>query len=263
MPIVFAAIVPHPPLLIEGIGKGQEEKIIKTTEALSQVAEDLYVSKPDVIVVLSPHNQIFEKVYSLNLCENFSSNYEKFGDFSTEETWKGELILPYILKEKSYEKNIAVQTYTEKKLDHGTTIPLHVLTKNLQNIKVLPIGDAQLEAKDQLIFGQLLYEIFSESEKRIAIIASAELSQALNSDSPAGFHKAGQEFDNKIIELLESHNTSGIAQLDKELIEKSAQCGYNPLLILLGCLKNINYDFKNLAYESTLGIGYLTGEFVF
>ncbi|OGH86757.1 MAG: AmmeMemoRadiSam system protein B [Candidatus Magasanikbacteria bacterium RIFOXYC12_FULL_33_11] len=263
MPIVFAAITPHPPILIASIGKGKENKIPKTIDALSKLEQDLYISKPDVLVILSPHNQIFEKVFSLNLCEKFSSNYEKFGDFSTEENWIGEMILPYIVKEKSIEKNLTVQLITEKKLDHGTTIPLHMLTKNLSNIKILPIGESKLSPKEQLNFGKLLYEVFSESEKRIAIIASTELSQALNSDSPAGFHKAGQEFDGKIIELLQNHNTAGIAQIDSEIVEKSSQCGYNSLLILLGCLKNINYNFKNLSYETTLGIGYLTGEFVF
>jgi len=263
MPIVFAAITPHPPILIEGIGKGKKNIINKTVESLSKLEQDLYLTKPDVIAIISPHSDTFDNVFSVNLCENFVSHYEKFGDFATHNSWTGEIILPYILKEKAYERNIPVQLLTEPKLDHGTSIPLVTLTSHLQNIKILPIGDTKLDAKSQLEFGQLLYNIFADSEKRIAIIASADLSHALNSDSPSGFHQAGQEFDNKIIELLEAHNTVGIAQMNPEIIKNSVQCGYSPILILLGCLKNINYTFKNLSYETVLGIGYLTGEFIF
>ncbi|OIO19578.1 MAG: AmmeMemoRadiSam system protein B [Candidatus Magasanikbacteria bacterium CG_4_10_14_0_8_um_filter_32_14] len=263
MPVVFATITPHPPILIEGIGKGKKSIINKTVNSLIKIEEDLYISKPDVIVVISPHSDIFDNVFSVNLCENFVSNYEKFGDFSTQNSWTGEIILPYILKEKAYERNIPVQLLTEHKLDHGTSIPLVTLASHLQNIKILPIGNANLEPKSQLEFGQLLYDIFSNSEKRIAIVASADLSHSLNNNSPAGFHKAGQEFDEKIIELLEAHNTVGITQIDSKIIKDSNQCGYNSILILLGCLKNINYTFKNLSYETVLGVGYLTGEFIF
>ncbi|MFA7314517.1 MAG: AmmeMemoRadiSam system protein B [Candidatus Magasanikbacteria bacterium] len=263
MPIVFAAITPHPPTLIEGIGKEQKNLVDKTVKSLEKIEQDLYVSKPDIIAIISPHSNIFENVFSINLCENYISNYEKFGNFSNQDSWLGEIILPYFIKEKAYERNIAVQLLTEHKLDHGTSIPLVALTSHLQNIKILPIGIANLEAKSQLEFGQLLYDIFSDSDKRIAIISSADLSHSLNSDSPSGFHKAGQEFDEKIIALLETHNTAGIAQMDSQTIKNSNQCGYNSILILLGCLKNINYNFKNLSYETVLGIGYLTGEFIF
>ncbi|MFA7244849.1 MAG: AmmeMemoRadiSam system protein B [Candidatus Magasanikbacteria bacterium] len=264
MPIVFAAITPHPPILIEGIGKEQKEKINKTINSFAILEKDLYVTKPDIIVILSPHNTFSEKIFSINLATEFVSYYEKFGYFATTDIWKGETTLSYIIKEKTQEKDIPIQIITEKKLDHSTSIPLSKISKNLTNIKILPINTSQqTEAKTLLDFGKILYEILADSEKRIAIIASADLSHALTNESPAGYHKAGKEFDETIIKLLETHNTVGITQMDKDLIKNSEECGYNSILILLGCLKNIKYEFKNLSYESPLGIGYLTGEFVF
>ena len=102
-----------------------------------------------------------------------------------------------------------------------------------------------------------------ESDKRVAIIASANLSHGLTTDSPAGFREEGKKFDQSIIELLQSHNTTGIATLPHELVENAAETGYTSLLILLGALKNVNYEFKNLAYEHPFGVGYLTAEFIF
>ena len=102
-----------------------------------------------------------------------------------------------------------------------------------------------------------------ESDKRVALIASCDLSHGITTNSPAGFREEGKQFDETIIKLLESHNTSGIATLDPALVEKAAEDGYRPLLLLLGALKNINYEFKHLAYEYPFGVGYLTAEFIF
>ena len=32
-------------------------------------------------------------------------------------------------------------------------------------------------------------------------------------------------------------------------------------MILLGAIKNMNYDFEVLSYEAPFGVGYLVGEF--
>ena len=102
-----------------------------------------------------------------------------------------------------------------------------------------------------------------ESDKRIALLASGDLSHRLTTNSPGGFHKDGQKFDNQIIEMLETRNTVGIAQMDKELVANADDCGYRSILITLGVLQNMNYSFKNLCYEYPFGVGYLTGEFLF
>jgi len=48
-----------------------------------------------------------------------------------------------------------------------------------------------------------------------------------------------------------------IANLDHELIEKAAQCGYRSILILLGVLNNVSYQTEILSYEAPFGVGYL------
>ena len=100
------------------------------------------------------------------------------------------------------------------------------------------------------------------SNKRIAVIASGDLSHALNNDSPAGFQSAGPEFDKKIQELLEHHNLAGMLQLKQQFVRDAAECGFRSFLILMGILQGINYTYKSHAYESPFGVGYLTANFV-
>ncbi|MBI2436901.1 MAG: AmmeMemoRadiSam system protein B [Candidatus Magasanikbacteria bacterium] len=263
MPIVFAAITPHPTLLMPQIGKGAVEKLKKTKDAFKKMEEKLYVSRPDIIVIFTPHGHIYPHTFSVYAHTKFKSHYEHFGDFTTSDTWNGAPNFAAMLSDEAYNKQISIHLESTEKIDHGVSIPLHFLTAHLPQIKVLPISHSGLTAKTHLEFGSSIKNLSMQSQDRIALIASANLSHALTSDSPAGFHKAGKEFDEMIIKLLESHNSAGIAHMDPTFVKNAAEYGYYSILMLLGVIQKMNYTFKNYAYESPFGVGYLTGEFEF
>jgi AmmeMemoRadiSam system protein B len=263
MSLVFAAITPHPPILIPAIGKGQEEHLQKTYEAFLELERELYIAKPSTIIIISPHGGLYPDAFTVNAHTPFQANYIQFGDLTTKQTWSGCPEISANISHKASEHGIKVQLTSQEILDHGSSIPLHFLTKHLPNISILPIGFSGLPAKDHIDFGILLKDVIMESDKRIALVASGDLSHCLTKDSPGGYHKYGKQFDDQFIELLETRNTSGIINYNPKIVNKAEQCGYRSTLILLGVLKNMNYTFKNHCYESPFGVGYLTGQFLF
>ncbi len=262
MSLVFTAITPHPPLLIPSIGKDSEKKIAKTKKAMEQLEEDLYVSKPDVIVIISPHGHLFKDSFSLNYCHEYISDLKKFGDLATKLKFKGEMTLTYAIRESSKRMHYPTAMISEKALDYGAVVPLYFLTKHLPNTTILPIGFSALDWKNHTDFGYLIKEQIMKTNKRVAVIASCDLSHALTTDAPAGYHPAGEEFDQKIQELLASGNTSGLLQLNHDLVADATECGFRALLILLGILRNIHYTYKSYAYENPFGVGYLTANII-
>lgn len=88
------------------------------------------------------------------------------------------------------------------------------------------------------------------TNKRVAIIASGDLSHALTTDAPACHNPAGEQFDAKIQELLSSHNVTGLLGRNKQLVDNAAECGFRSLLILLGVLRDVNYEYRQYAYET-------------
>lgn len=261
--LVFSAVVPHPPLLIPNIGKEELKKVSKTKKALEQLEQDLYLSKPDIIMIISPHGSLFSDAFTINAHPHFVANFAQFGDLNTRQEWQGESILGAAITQQSYEKNIPVQLVSEEALDHGSSVPLFYLTAHLPHVKILPLGYSALDNKAHIDFGYLLKETAMDSNKRVAVIASGDLSHGLTTDAPAGFSKVGTKFDKQVIELLENHNTVGFSKLDAKFVSDAAECGYRSLLILLGVLKNVNYSFKNYSYEGPFGVGYLVGNFQF
>jgi len=263
MSLVFAAITPHPPLLIENIGKENIAKVKKTKEALERLEEDLYLSHPQVIFVISPHEGIHEKAFVVNVHERFTSSFEEFGDVVTTKTWAGGGNFGAKITHEGDNHHLPIRLVNEEKIRYGATVPLTYLTAHLPEIKIVPIGYSGLSKKEHLEFGELLKEIILVSEKRIAVIASGDMSHCLTKKSPAPYNHKGKEFDERIQELLHTRNTLGLTQIEEPIVREAHQCMYQSLLILLGILKNIDYQFENYCYEHPFGVGYLTGNFHF
>ncbi|MDD4476802.1 MAG: class III extradiol dioxygenase subunit B-like domain-containing protein [Patescibacteria group bacterium] len=263
MSLVFAAITPHPPLLIPTIGKEAIKKLEKTKKAMEKMEEDLYLARPDIIMVISPHGSYFKEAFTINICPEFETDFRDFGDLTTKTKFKGEMNLSVLIREEARDEDFPLTMISEKGLDHGSGIPLYYLTRHLPNAAVLPIGFCDLDWKTHLNFGYLIKEQIMRSQKRVAVIASGDLSHALSNDAPAGYNQAGEEFDKKIQELLSSRNTVGMLQLDKNFVNDASECGFRSFLMLMGILRGVNFDYKKYSYESPFGVGYLTANFTF
>lgn len=261
MSLVFAAVVPHPPILIPAIGKDQLPLIKNTKKALEQLEQDLYLAKPQVIVIISPHSSLFGDAFSVNAHTHFSTLFEHFGDLATKKIWTGAPELAAKISSAAKSDDLPVQLVSQKTLDHGASVPLFYLTNHLQDIKVLPIGYSNLPAEAHIRYGELLKDVLMEEDRRVALIASGDLAHCLTVTAPAEYHKDGAAFDEEIIKLLEVRNTAGIVTMDPQLVNNASECGYRSILIVLGAVKNMNVAFKNYSYESPFGVGYLVGNF--
>lgn len=254
MSLVFASIVPHPPILIPNIGKKQISQIENTKQALEKLEQDLYSTQPEIIMVISPHGEIDPFAFTINQADEYEADFEIFGDFETKLKFKGDTVLMALGKEKMIKSKINI--ISNKKLDHGTAVPLYYLTKHLNNISIIPIYFSMLDSQAHFEFGKDLKEIILDSEKRIAIVASADLSHCVNENSPLKCHPAGKIFDQKIIKLIEDCDALGIVNFDQELAEKAQECGLRSIQILAGIISDIKCKSEVLSYESPFGVGY-------
>lgn len=261
MSLVFAAISPHPPLLIPAIGKQAAKKIAKTKAALEQMEKDLYISNPEILIVISPHGSYFTDAFTLNVSPEYQTDLREFGDLSTRVKFKGEHQLSTLIREISRQEKIPISMITEPRLDYGAAVPLVYLTKHLKNIKIIQIGFCDLDWKTHVAFGAIIKEKIVDSNKRVAVIASGDLSRALVTNAPAGYHPAGPKFDKKVQELLSENNLAGMLQLDKKLVTEASECGFRSFLILMGIIHDTRHTYKLYSYESPFGVGYLTANF--
>jgi AmmeMemoRadiSam system protein B len=263
MSLVFAAITPHPPMLIPGIGKSTTEQLAATKSAFEKLEQELYLAKPNIILIISPHSSIFSESFSVNAHDKFTSAFDQFGDFTTKKEWYGSPDFAALISKESVNRHIPVQLVSQENLDHGAAVALYFLTNHLPDAKVVPLGYSALPRETHIGYGEMLKDIIFSSNKRIAVIASGDLSHCVSPEAPNGAKPAGKEFDDTFINLLETGKFSSIFTLDQGLTSEADECGYRSSLILLSILKNINCRFHTLSYEHPFGIGYLVGNFIF
>jgi len=259
--LVFAALTPHTPLLVPTIGKDDLETINQTAQAMKTLAEELYLARPDTIILISGHSKNYADVFSIQMNDVYKTDLSELGDLGAEKTYQPDLALIDTLQRKLRENEIPFTLHPDEILDYGIGVPLLLLSEELDQVKIVPVSPSLLSSKEHFVFGQALQDTIFNSTKRIAVIASGDLSHALTNESPAGFNKEGEKFDNKIQELVATNNAAGLIKIKPETVEAAAQCCYRALLILFGVLDKQNINTKILSYQAPLGVGYLTVKF--
>ncbi|MBI5728488.1 MAG: AmmeMemoRadiSam system protein B [Candidatus Magasanikbacteria bacterium] len=263
MPLTFAAMTPHPPILIPTIGNEQIENLANTKKAMELLEQELYIAKPQIIFIISPHSGIFPNAFVVNANTHFVSSFEEFGDLATKKTWHGAPEIAAKMSHKAKLSHLPLQQISQERIDHGASVALYYLTNHTPDVRVLPLGYSSLDQGAHLAFGELLKDIIMDEERRVAVIASGDLSHCLTTESPAGFRPAGKKFDETLIRHLTKKNVQGLIDLDQTLTKEAEECGYRSLLILLGILKDMPFRFQKYSYECPFGVGYLVGQFIF
>lgn len=261
MSLIFGAIVPHPPIIIPEVGADNLQKVEKTVAAMKELEGELYVMQPDVLVVISAHAPMSEEAFSLNLSPDFKGNLKEFGDQKTELKFACDIDLISKFKEKADDERIPLNMNSSSELDHGLTVPLYYLTQHLPQIKIVPVSYSMLDYQAHFDFGNIIRRVAQESNKRIAIIASGDLSHRLTQDAPAGFSPEGKAFDEKLQQALKEKNVKDILKFNPKLVQEAGECGLRSIIILLGALNELNYDVRQLSYEGPFGVGYLVTQF--
>lgn len=258
--ICFAAITPHTPLLIPGVGKENITKLEATTTALHQLETELYASQPDAIVVISSHATQHKDAFSLNLHDEYHLDFQDFGDLTTSRFLEPDLELATAIEAHMQKHAMPFTLDSSASLDYGTGVPLFFLTENLSDVKIVPISFSGLSPKDHVRLGNELKDVFEHSTKRIAVVASGDLSHCLTSDAPLGFKPEGEEYDQKILEAVKGISTSSLLSMDTNLVEGASACIQEQLLILFGILERKKSRVEILSYEHPFGVGYLVAQ---
>lgn len=259
--IVFSALVPHSPLLIPSIGKEHRNDLNATLDAYQKMEEQLYLSKPDTIVMISPHAPMYPDAFSGNLAAQFTGTLKEFGDHSTTVQAKADYLLLDHIHRGMRETNLPFTLTSSEELDYGFTVPLLLLSNHLKNWKIVPLSVAALDAQTHYAFGQALFQVLQAESTRIAVIASADLSHHANPHSPEGEKPEGKQFEEAFQQTIQDLQAQRLIDLPESVLTAAGQCGCKPFLILLGIIKALHVKPHILSYEAPFGVGYVTAEF--
>lgn len=227
---------------------------------MKKLASELKKSDPETIIVISPHGLIYPD--RINICgiRRLVGGLTQFGAPSLKFELKNDLELAEALARETEKNGIQTLFYDNGdrfyELDHGTMVPLYFLLKKITGINILPVAYSYQDKAAHFAFGETIADVAKKSKKKIAIIASGDLSHRLIQTAPAGYSESGKEFDKLLLDYIKAKDTQGILEMDDDFIEEAGECGYRSLLILLGAIEKINWQPEILSYEGPFGVGY-------
>lgn len=259
MGLIASYILPHPPIIISEVGRGEEQKIQKTIDAFNEISRQIALIKPDVIVVSSPHAESYYDYLQISAGDSAKGDFKSFGS-KVEINAKYDIDLIDEINRELQKLNLPAGTLGKKtgKLDHGTMIPLYFVNKNYQDYKLVRLAISGLSLEFHYEFGKTLDEVFKRSNKSIVYLASGDLSHKLKEDGPYGFEKEGPVFDKSIVDIVKSGDLNQLLSFKENYLNQVAECGLRSFIILAGVLADYQIVTKVLSYEGTFGVGYLT-----
>ena len=260
---IFSCYVPHPPLMVPGIGDDNKDEIKSTIDAMENISEMIADADPEVLVVISPHAMTDMDKMSVCAAPRAVGNLSQF-DSDFELDLEVDLDLANEIVKSSEENEIPVLQRIHEDgnyfLDHGVLAPLSYIIQDIGDVKVVPIGFSGLTRAQHFTFGQAIADAIKKSKKRITVIASGDLShRTLENNDKA---KAGKEFEKQIADNISSYNPENILTIDEQLQDDAGECGYRSLLILLGILDGKNVSTDILSHEAPFGVGYLVAQLI-
>lgn len=258
MGILLSLMLPHPPLIIPEIGRGQERKIQKTIQEYQKCACLIGEMKIDTIVLLSPHQTMYLDYFHISPGSGAKGNFASFqaGQVSMEVSYDKEFV-DELCKLASRE-GIPAGTAGERnpQLDHGTMVPLYFVNQFWTRYRLVRIGLSGLPLTDHYKLGQLIQETAEKLNRRTAVIASGDLSHRLMEDGPYGYQKEGPEYDKRIVDVMGKAAFGELFEFSEEFCDKAGECGHRSFTIMAGALDRISVRPCFYSYEGPFGVGY-------
>ena len=258
--LVFSAIAPHPPIMVPEVGRESIARVEDSIEAMAELTQRLIDSGAESVIVISPHAPLEADSF---VAYQGPEVYGDFTNFSAPDAYfvagVDEELLAAI-KEAAAAERYAVLTLPSHDLDHGTAVPLYFLFRNGWEGKVVTLGYSFLSNEDHLRFGACIKRAIDRVGRRVAFIASGDLSHRLKPHAPAGYNPDAHVFDEQVVDALRSNAPQKITEIDYNLRRLAGECGYRSMLVAIGASSDLPLSCEVLSYEAPFGVGYLVAQ---
>lgn len=248
MPLVYSAFVPHPPILVPEIGRGEETECSATLAAYREVCRNLVQAQVDTVFLISPHATLLREGVTIVQDDLIGGDFAQFGAPQLKLIFPGHQQLA-----EAFAEQLPDGKRYSAELDHGALVPLYFLHEAGWKGKLLLLS---MPMEKPEIYGEKIAQILKSFTERIALIASGDLSHRLKKEGPYGLHPSGPKFDQQIVQAL-ARDSSKIRYIPWEVAEEAGECGWRSLRLAIAVQEGMP---RVLSYEGPFGVGYLVAE---
>lgn len=268
--IIFGAVCPHAPILVPEIDEGGSAKVRGTRDGMQQLAQIIVDTRPDTVVVASPHGPVVRDAITLLSAPILEGNFREFGISGTSLRFGNDVRLVNRVLELAAELGVNVFAADPNRapsfrfpgsLHYSVLVPLYYLRQAGHEGRIVTVTCGQVSDETLLAFGRAVGEAAKGLGVRVAYLASGGLSHRLTEAAPAGYDPMGKVHDDAVVSALSRGDFGAILGLDAELVQRAAQNARGPVLTLAGALEGYNILSQVVSYEAPFGVGYCVATF--
>jgi AmmeMemoRadiSam system protein A/AmmeMemoRadiSam system protein B len=260
--LVFSGIAPHPPIMVPEVGRESIANVVDSIEAMAELSRRVIDSGAETVILISPHAPLEIDSFVAYEGPEVTADFSNFSAPEIHFTAPVDEDLLSAIRKAAGSQNYKVTALREQDLDHGTAVPLYFLQRNGFQGRVVTLGYSFLSNDDHLRFGSCIRKAVEEVGRRVAFIASGDLSHRLKPHAPAGYNPNAHEFDDQVVDALRSNVPQRIVDIDYSLRKLAGECGYRSMLVAIGASSDLPLACEVLSYEAPFGVGYLVAQLI-
>ena len=267
MSLVFAAIAPHGTLAVPDAPGAEVPGSATTQAAMEELGRRFDAARPDATIVLTPHNVHIDGHFAVVLAGNAS------GDLAD---WDAPLVRLECPVDLELARDVVVGVHdaglpvvgvsfgandpgaATAPLDWGALIPLWAMGGRADpQVPVAIVSPARDRPFDEHVrAGAAIASVAAASEKRVALIASADHGHAHDANGPYGFDPASKEYDDRVVEIVRADELAALLGLDAAFVDAAKADSFWQMLMLHGALGDA-WRGEFLSYEAPTYFGML------
>ena len=144
----------------------------------------------------------------------------------------------------------------EKRLDHGTMVPLYFVEQFWKEYRLVRVGLSGLSLRKHYEFGQYIKRTADILDRKTVVIGSGDLSHRLLEEGPYGYREEGPVYDKRIMDVMKRAAFDELLEFPEEFCEKAGECGHRSFTVMEGTLDRTAVEAEALSYEGPFGVGY-------
>lgn len=249
--IMMNGLMPHPPIIVDGVGGSRASEAAATQSACRELAQAVVTRNPDRVVVISPHTPRPHRGVALWTGDVLHGDFGQFGAPQT----KLALPIDRAWIERFTQSHGAVHDLGDHRLDHGAAVPLFFLDQaGWQGPTVvvsLPMPND--EAVDHL--GDAIKQA-SADDRATVLIASGDMSHCLKPGAPSGHDERGAVFDQAFVGCIRAARYRDAANLEADLRQAACQDVVETCRASWQATDYASEGHQFFNYEGPFGVGY-------
>ncbi len=256
MNIAIAALMPHPPILVPAVGRERLADVNASLAAMREISREILATEPDTIVLISPHSPRSPFAFGVWNCAELRGTFAPFNapDAGVVLPVDGEFV--QALAEAGPRAGVQISGIPAGPLDHGAAVPLWFLVEAGWNGPTVVIALNSPGAGGIHGIGHAIAMAADSLGKKIAVVASGDMSHRLIPGAPAGYEPTAKDFDARFIELLRAKAYRDIERIPPGLQARAAEDVVDSTAVALSAAGWKADGGRVLSYEGPFGVGY-------